>query len=516
MRKTRILFLIATLILFTNTFCACAKQTGPYFNIKDYGAIADGNMLCTKAIQKAVDQCAKSGGKVIIPSGKYLTGPIFLKSNIHVEILTGATLLGSTNICDYPPVDGRWEGIEQKIHASMFTGHNLENITISGQGILNGQGQVWWEADRKTRQVRKAHGITGREPSNPPEAPLKWPRPRVINLYRCKNVLIRDITILDSPSWTIHPVYCENVTVDNVKITAPFESPNTDGVNPDSCKNVRISNCLIDTGDDCITLKSGYNQDGRRVGIPCENITITNCIFASKWGGVVIGSEMSGDVRNVTVSNCIFDGTSYGLRFKTSRGRGGIVENIRVSNIVMRNIKGIALGITGFYDRDQTESIPPVTVATPTIRNIFWRDISIIGANKAAVISGLPEMPFENINLSDIHVVSAKTGMEFSTANGLTLDNVVVNAEKGPALSITNTRDVEMYRFATHKPNKDTPVVVFEDVTGALVQNCKAVENTDTFLGLKGDKNTDIEMRLNRLSKAAKQMEKMILKKEKE
>jgi len=498
----------AVWIVVSGAMAALGAPGASYYSVLDYGAIGDGKTLCTRAIQRAVDECAMAGGgKVIVPTGKFLTGPIFLKSHINFEITAGATLLGHENIDDYPAVEGRWEGIERQVYASMFTGHDLKNVSITGRGTIDAQGEVWWKAHARNRELRRKHGIFGREPDNPPDSPLKWPRPRVINLYRCKNVLIRDITILDSPAWTVHPVYCEDVTVDNITIIQPYESPNTDGVNPDSCKNVRISNCYIDVGDDCITIKSGYNQDGRRVGIPCENIVVTNCTFVHGRGGIVIGSEMSGDVRNVAVSNCVFDGTLRGLRVKTGPGRGGVVENLRATNCIMRNIQDAAFSVTMAYGGRRRGVIPEVTEETPTFRNIHWSNITVFNSNKTADISGMPEMPLQNFSLTNIHVVSAKKGIECSMARGIVFDNVIVNTQSGPALMVDNVSDLEIRRFTTHKPNDKTPVIVFENVKGALVQDCSAVAGTGTFLALKGDANAEIEMRLNRLSKAKIEME---------
>ena len=420
------------------------KNCYEVYNIEDFGAVGDGKTLNTASIQDAVDYCAKAGGGMVyIPSGDFVTGPIFLKSNINFHISEGAMLLGDTNKSRYPGIQGRWEGIERKTYASILTGHDLENISITGRGTIDARGRVWWNAFMKTWQIREKHGIKEREPDNPPEAPLKWPRPRVINLFNCKDVLIRDITIKNSPSWTVHPVYCTNVTVDNVTVFNPDDSPNTDGINFDSSKDSKIVNCYIDVGDDCITLKSGYNKDGRRVGIPCENIVIANCIMVHGHGGVVIGSEMSGDVRNVAISNCVFDQTNRGLRFKTVRGRGGVVENIRASNIVMGSIgtaftfsmfyqdwRG-ALTLDGFYHGDKVKT-NPVTEETPVFRNIHFSDISVSNANVVAEIRGLPEMPVQNISFSNINVISSDEGMMIENAYRMLLDNVIVNANTYP------------------------------------------------------------------------------------
>lgn len=477
-------------------------QASSYFDVTEYGAVGDGVTLNTEAIQKAVDTCAGAGGgRVVIPPGKFLTGPIMLKSNINVEIMAGATLLASTDIDAYPGVPGRWEGIERTVYASLFTGHELENVSITGRGLIDAQGEVWWEAHEKNKDLRDKYDIEGREPDNPPDSPLKWPRPRTINLYHCNNVLIRDINIIDSPSWTIHPVYCEDVTVDNVTIVQPYESPNTDGINPDSCRNVRISNCYVDVGDDCVTIKSGYNEDGRRVGIPCENIVVTNCTFAHGRGGVVIGSEMSGDVRNVTVSNCIMDGTYRGLRVKTGRGRGGVVENLRATNLVFRNVGDTGFSVTMGYSGDIDEK-EPVTEGTPILRNFTWSNVTMIDVDHVARVSGLPEMPVQNLTLRDVHAVSSDDGMRISTVEGLELENVVVNTREGSAIKLSNVSDVELDDVTTHEPNERSPVILLENVSDAVIRNCKATEGTGTFVGLVGDDCTQIRMFQNLMEHA--------------
>lgn len=196
-----------------------------------------------------------------------------------MEISSGATLLGSENIEDSPSINGRWEGIERKVYASLFTGNNLENVSITGRGVLDGQGEVWWKAHQVTSSLREQYNIKGRGPENHENTKLKWQRPRMINL--CKNVLIRNITILNSISWTAHPVYCNNVTIENILIVQSYESPNTDGIDPESSQNVRILGCYVDYGNDCIAIKSGYNEEGRRVNIPPENIVIASYIVSA-------------------------------------------------------------------------------------------------------------------------------------------------------------------------------------------------------------------------------------------
>lgn len=471
------------------------------FNIRDYGAKGDGTTLDTSYIQKAIDHAAaRNGGKIIIPPGNYLVGAIILKSNIHVDISAGATLLGSENFDHYPGVDGRWEGIDRTIYASMFTGHNLKNVSITGRGTINGQGEVWWKAHRETREVRRANNITTRPPENPGGSPLKWPRPRSIYLHKCENVLISGITILDAPAWTIHPVYCENVSVEHITIIQPYESPNTDGINPDSCKNVRIANCYIDCGDDCVTIKSGYNEFGRATNVPCENIVVTNCTFARGRGGVVIGSEMSADVRNITVSNCTFDGTLRGLRIKSARGRGGIVENFRASNLVMRNIMDAAFSITMFYS-DAESDAREIDDGTPQIRNIHWSETIVMESDKAADIRGLVEMPIEGLHLKNITVESAKTGFDCLAIKDSLFENVSCNVENGSSLILRQSDEVDLLRCTTKHPVNKTPVVYVEDCQSVLIDGCYMRRPVDYFMELSGSENSKVEIGNNRFRK---------------
>jgi len=474
----------------------------PFYNVRSYGASGNGKALDTKAIQKAVDACAlKGGGKVLIPAGRYVTGPIFLKNRVQIEFEAGAVLLGSTNMADYPAIDGRWEGIERRVYASLFTGRGLENVSITGRGVLDGRGAGWWAAHRATSALRRKAGLTGREPENPPDAPLRWPRPRMINLYECTNVLLRDITIRDSPSWNVHPVYCENVTLDNLTVIAPTNSPNTDAVDPDSCRNVRISNCYFDVGDDCVVIKSGYNEDGRRVGIPCEDVLVSNCTFGHGHGGVVIGSEMSGSVRNVAVVNCVFDGTQRGLRVKTAPGRGGVVEGFRASNLVMRNIMEAAFSITAAYDDRQSAAATrtPSPESIPVMRHVHWSDISVNGAGKLAELSGLEVSPLEDMSLVNVQVTGARSGIRCENAHGVRLENIQFQPASGPALEARNVSKLDVLRLEVQEPNGDQPVITLEGVSGALLRDCAVASGTGVFLKLTGT-NTGVTCEGNRLA----------------
>jgi len=470
------------------------------FNVADFGAVGNGQVLCTAAVQKTIDECARAGGgKVIVPPGTYLTGPIFLKSNMNFEVQAGATLLGSTRFEDYPSIQGRWEGIDRTVFASLLTGDNLENVAITGNGTLDGAGSVWWDAHHKTQELRRQHGIEGRAPENPPDAPLRWPRPRMINLYRSKNILISDIRIQNSPSWNVHPVLCEDVCIDGLSIVNPENSPNTDGIDPDSCRNVRIANCYISTGDDCVIVKSGYAYDPTHR--PSENIVVTNCVFGTGHCGVGIGSETAGGVRNVTASNCVCDGTRRGLVFKTARGRGNAVENIRANNFVMRNIVEDAIVLGMFYERGPRSAMP-VNSATPTFRNFRISDITVAGAKSAGLIEGLPEMPIDGLCLSNISA-DAKQGVSCTNANNVICDNLIVNSDSGPALALTGLRDFELCRVGTRKPRRQEPVIALREVEGGWVHSCYAAEGTGAFVELRGPANKRIAMANNQLSGAA-------------
>ncbi len=474
-----------------------------FFDVRDFGAVGDGRTLCTTAIQKAVNACAAAGGgKIVFPAGRYLTGPIFLQANQHVEVMAGATVAFTTDFTSVPAIPGRWEGIDRTVYASLFTCIDKENVFITGQGTLDGQGAPWWEAFQTVKEMRRRLGITEREPENPPGSPLRWPRPRLINLYSCRNVFIGGLHLLNSPSWTIHPVTCENVAIDGVTILAAPDSPNTDGIDPDSCKDVRIANCFISVGDDCIVIKSGYKYSERAT--PSENITVTNCVFRSGHCGVGVGSETSGGVKNLAISNCVCDGTDRGLRFKTARGRGRSVENVRASNFVMRNVAE-PLTVTMFYTGGDRHRAEPVNDATPAFRNFHFSQIVVTGAQRAALIEGLPERPVQGLTFSDVVVDGAAEGISCTNVDGASFDNVVVNAAKGPVLHVDGARDLAVMRVATRRPNID-PVVRFENVNTAVLESCTASPGTGSFLELQGAANRDIALICNRLARGAREV----------
>lgn len=434
------------------------------YNIADYGAVKDSGAPATAAIAAAIAAASEAGGgTVVVPAGTFLTGAIILKSHVELRLSPGAVLSFSTNPDDYPMVKSRWEGVQREVHASCIYGEDLENVSVTGSGCLQGNGQPWWEKHR-----------------NRPEE-LQYPRPKLISFDRCRRVTIKDVSMVDSPSWTVNPIRCRDVTIDNVSILNPADSPNTDGINPESCSNVRISNCHIDVGDDCIAIKAGTEETAERVS--CENITITNCTMIHGHGGVVIGSEMSGNIRNVTISNCVFQQTDRGIRLKSRRGRGGIVEDIRINNIVMENV--ICPFIMNLYyfcgprgkEKYVWDKNPyPVTDETPHFRRIHFSDITAREVHASAgFLFGLAERYISEVTFDHIEISMAKdaipgrpammAGIEDMARRGFYLGNVqdvrfnqvAIENHEGPAFYIENGEDIELTACrskGTAKPEK--------------------------------------------------------------
>lgn len=483
-----LLILLSWIVFAPIVSAAQTTEISTFFNVVDYGAKGDGKTLCTNSIQKAVDACAEAGGGTVhIPTGKYLSGAIFLKSNVTLNIGEGATLFASTNFEDFPPFKPDWRVLSDDTRrSSLITGIDLENIAVTGRGTLNGQGQPWWEALQKDKNAKEGQ-----------EKILTYGRPRVINLYRCKKILIRDVTIVDSPSWTVHPVGCENLVVDGISIINPESGPNTDGVNPESCCNVRISNCFIDTGDDCITLKSGRDEEGRLKAKPTENVTITNCVMYKGHGAIVIGSEMSGCVRNVTASNIVCVGTDRAVRIKSTRGRGGVVENIRYSNFVVENVRE-PIYITSFYTKTNPE---PVSQRTPIFRDIAISHFTIKNSPCTAKIYGLPELPIQGLRLNDV-TASTEVGLVCDSTASIELQNVQINTTKGPAFIFTNCKNIELNGIKATNPLTDEPVVRMKNVQDAFIYGCRALPGTGNFLELNGRTTRGIHLVANHLSDA--------------
>lgn len=492
-----------TKLMFGAILCFGARvQAQEYFNVMNFGAKNDSTGINTEVIRKAIDAAsAQGGGTVYFPAGKYITGPIHMKSNITLFIDAGAEIHFSDNFDDYlPMVESRWEGTEVTNFSPLIYGHSLENIAIVGRGLIDGHGKNWWRfsevevkkltEDSKWQKEFKRLNQNVLAPDLPGWVERGFLRPPFIQFLHCNNVQIKDITIQNSPFWTVNPQYCNNVTVDGVTLFNP-PSPNTDGINPESCSNVRIANCHISVGDDCITIKSGKDRSGRKVNVPAENYTITNCTMLNGHGGVVIGSEMSGGVKNIVISNCVFDGTDRGIRLKTARGRGGVVENVRVSNIVMRNIRDQAIVLDMRYAKSEIE---PVSERTPQFRNIFISDLAG-STNRIARVQGLEEMPIENVSFTNINM-EANSGFYIEYAKHISIQNAQVDATKTALVEVKHTDFLDIQKVQNYKQSPEQPVILLENTKNVNIQN-NFPQIADTYVELIGNDNKDITVHSN-------------------
>jgi polygalacturonase len=483
------------------------------FNVREHGAAGDGRTLETRALQSAIDACRAQGrGMVYFPAGRYRTGSLILRDDIHLHLDAGATIFGSENPGDFPILENRWEGAQQATHASLLTAQNAKNITVSGRGRIDGQGAVWWQ-----RHKEKA---------------LTYPRPRLISFADCESVLIEGVTLVNSPSWTINPVRCFNLSVRGVTIINPEDSPNTDGINPDSCRNVRISDCYVSAGDDCITLKAGSEEEHPDRRAPCRDITIVNCTLSHGHGGIVIGSEMNGGVQNVVISNCVFTGTDRGIRLKSRRGRGGTVEDIRASNLVMTDVlcpftMNLYYGCGAWGDPVVSDKGPqPRNEGTPRFRRIHLSHITARGVKyTAGFFYGLPEMPAEEISLSEISVsLAAETeggypemadglermqqaGFFLRNIRGLTLENIEVDGQSGPAFRLVDIEGGLIGACGTPTPDPQAPVLQLNNVSQTLVNSCCSAPGTGVFLRLEGPRTGKITLAGNDLSLARRPLD---------
>jgi len=457
-------------------------------SITDFGAKSGGQELCTKAFAEAIAAVSKKGGgRVVIPRGTWLTGPITLKSNIELYSENGALVIFSKNKDLYPLVETNFEGFNTFRCMSPINGRNLENIAITGHGVFDGSGEAWRavKKDKLTESQWKSlvasGGIVGgngktwypsqqfidgeklAEMNVPRSLKTKaefekirdFLRPVMVSLISCKKVLFDGPVFQNSPAWCIHPLMCEDFTFRNMTIRNPWYSQNGDAIDIESCKNSVIHDSTFDAGDDGICIKSGKDKEGRDRKMPNENLIIKNCIVFHGHGGVTVGSEMSSGVKNLHVSNCTFLGTDVGLRFKSNRGRGGVVENIFISNIEMINIPTQAISFNLFYsgrsasedleagEGGQAPKLLPVTEETPQFKNIFIRNVNCKGALLGIQLQGLPEMNLENIELENI-TMEADNGMTCSDAKNVKVKNLTLLSKKGPAIDLKNSSNVSI------------------------------------------------------------------------
>jgi polygalacturonase len=489
------------------------------FPITNYNVKADGITLNTKGINDAITACSsKGGGVVVIPDGLWLTGPIELKSNVNLHLEDNATLLFTKDFNQYPLVETNWEGLAAVRNQSPIYAVDQENIAITGNGIIDGNGDAWrmvkkekltetnwkklvasggvlsenqkiWyptEKSLKGSKIKGAGVIAPGKTIKDYEDIKDFLRPSLMVLTRCKNILLEGVTFQNSAAWGLHPLMSEHLTVRNITVKNPWYAQNGDGIDIESCKNVLIENSVFDVGDDGICIKSGRDEQGRKRAMPTENVIIRNCVVYQAHGGFVIGSEMSGGARNLFVSDCTFIGTDIGLRFKTTRGRGGIVEDIYIKNINMKDIVGEAILFDMYYaavdpvplageKREAPKVISlPVTEATPQFKNFYISDVVSNGSEKAIFVRGLPEMNIRNINLSNMTLV-AKKGVEIIEGDNISLKNIHVEvSEPKPLVLISNSKNI---LFDKMSYDQDVPVLFA--VQGEKSGNIK-VTNTDT------------------------------------
>ncbi|MET3128266.1 polygalacturonase [Arcicella rosea] len=494
-----------------------AKDT---FNVTKFGAKPDGITLNTQAINDAITACSKKGGGVVlVPNGMWLTGPIVLKSNVNLHIRKAATLLFTEDKSQYPLVEGSYEGKSAARNQSPISATNQENIAITGQGIIDGSGDVWravnkaqlteseWNAKKASGGVLKANGLTWYPSEQFMKASVEnrsmllkdgvslqsfadmkdFLRPNLLVITKCKKVLLEGVTFQNSPAWCLHPLMSENLTLRNLTIKNPEYAHNGDGMDIESCKNFLVDGCTIDVGDDAICIKSGKDEEGRKRGMPTENGIIRNCIVYNGHGGFVVGSEMSGGARNIFVYDCTFAGTDKGLRFKSVRGRGGIVENIYAKNIFMKDIAQEAIFFDMYYfvkfatDSPRDER-PVVNEGTPIFRNMKFENIVCKGANKGIFVRGLSEMPIQNIQMSNI-VLDTKIGAEFIDASNITLEKVTLISE--------NTK----------------PVISVNNSDGLTFNTIQYKANAELLFAIAGERSKAIQILQTDSSKAQKQIE---------
>lgn len=455
-------------------------------NIVAFGAKADGVTLNSKSINAAIDACnSKGGGVVMIPPGLWITGPITLKSNVNLYLAPNALLQFTADFDQYPIVETTYEGLKAMRCQAPVSAVNAENIAITGKGILDGGGDAWrivkkdkltesqwgrliasggiagedkrtWYPSAKSQKGSKATlpGVIAPDKTAADYLDIKdFLRPNMISITSCKYVLLEGVTFQNSPAWCIHPLLTAHITLRNVYAKNPWYAQNGDGLDLESCRYSRIEGCTFDVGDDGICIKSGRDEQGRARGVATEDVIVNNCTVYHAHGGFVVGSEMSGGARNLFVSNCSFLGTDIGLRFKTTRGRGGIVEKIYVNNINMKDIPAEAILFDMYYmakdpvvlagEKREAPKVQlfPVTAATPQFRDFHISNVVCYSADKAIFIRGLPEMPISDIYLKDITITAKKAG-DCISGNNIHLDNVRLITKDDGQMNVQDSKQV--------------------------------------------------------------------------
>lgn len=484
------------------------------FKITDFGAKSDGLTLNTKAINDAIMAAnAAGGGTVVIPKGIWLTGPVVLKNNVRLHLEKGALVAFSKNRDDFPLIETSFEGVAAFRAQAPISAHRAENIAITGEGIIDGGGAAWKPVKRgkMTETAWRALVASGGKLSAdgniwyPSESALKgsltrdagkmstgktradfeavkdFLRPNMMQIVESRNILVEGVTFQDSPAWTLHFLLSEHITVRGVNVKNPWFGQNNDAVDLESSRNALLENCVFDTGDDAITLKSGRDEEGRRRNVPTENVVARNMTVYHAHGGFVIGSEMSGGVRNVFISNSVFIGTDIGLRFKTERGRGGLVENVYAAHLLMKDIAGDAILFDMFYGgKNQKGEKFAATEATPRFENFFIHDIVVQGAKRGIFVRGLPEMNVKNVRLENLTVI-ADAGMYTEEAEAISIKNLtLLTKDTNPVITILNGKQI-----AFDNLKYQTGAELLVSVSGETSRDVRLL-NTDISKAKKG------------------------------
>jgi exo-poly-alpha-galacturonosidase len=401
---------------------AGAIQKPKRYIITSYGAVADATTLNTIAIQKTIDACtAEGGGIVVIPKGVFLSGSIFLKKNVDLLVEKDGVLKGSVSQIDYPQIYTRWEGTEMKFTAALVNADSLKNIKISGEGMIDGSGDEWVKLIRNRDTGRTA---------------VRLGRPRLIGIQNCSNVEVSGLKLHNQAVWCVHILYCEDVVLENLNITADHNIPSSDGIDIDSSKKVKVRKCDIDVNDDCISIKSGKDEDGLRVNRSCEEIVIENCRFGYGHGGVAMGSETSGGIKNVLIKDCIAEAGNWApIRFKSQPSRGGVVENITYQNFTLKDTRkavefNMAWRMVG--------QIKPPAKVLPVVKNV--QIINVSGTvNTVGDIHGLEGSPIIGVTFKNCKITAQK-GLLIEHARNVDLSGLLLEVKEGDAVT---KKDVE-------------------------------------------------------------------------